>query len=346
MRSMLAAAIAALVTAGPALGQTIDPYYADDYQFANLGTIDGLPGAYGGIAFKVDDPNVLLVGGKANGMDALICAVELVRDENGHVSGFGAVSIVSTAPGVTGGIDGGLDYAPNDVLLYSTHDDNHLGQIKQGSSVPDRLDDLGPLGIAPSTGGLGVVPAGFPGAGRLKVTSFDTGHWYDVPMAGAPDGTCDLFPAGDPVVTFPWNVEGFAFVDATHPKFDAPSVMIAMPSGSCLATYEVDANGDPVMSSQRAFMVGIGEPEGLAVDPVTGDILLSTFSTAQILVISSDELGVPCPDLDQDGVVGGTDLGLLLGAWGTDATDADLDGDGVVGNADLGLLLGAWGACG
>ena len=52
----------------------------------------------------------------------------------------------------------------------------------------------------------------------------------------------------------------------------------------------------------------------------------------------------PCPaDLDLDGSVGGSDLGLLLGSWG--GSDYDLDLDGVVGGADLGLLLGEWGAC-
>jgi hypothetical protein len=48
------------------------------------------------------------------------------------------------------------------------------------------------------------------------------------------------------------------------------------------------------------------------------------------------------PDLDCDGTVGGTDLGLLLSAWGTSA--ADLDGDGITMGSDLGLLLGAWDA--
>ena len=54
----------------------------------------------------------------------------------------------------------------------------------------------------------------------------------------------------------------------------------------------------------------------------------------------------PCiADLDEDGVIGGADLGLLLGAWGG-AGKGDLDGDGIVGGADLGILLGAWGPCG
>lgn len=54
----------------------------------------------------------------------------------------------------------------------------------------------------------------------------------------------------------------------------------------------------------------------------------------------------PCAaDLDGDGSVGPTDLGVLLGAWSDGAGPADLDGDGIVGPADLGILLGAWGAC-
>jgi hypothetical protein len=51
-------------------------------------------------------------------------------------------------------------------------------------------------------------------------------------------------------------------------------------------------------------------------------------------------------DLDGNGVVGGADLGRLLGAWGP-CTDcpADINGDGLVSGTDLGAMLGAWGAC-
>lgn len=48
-------------------------------------------------------------------------------------------------------------------------------------------------------------------------------------------------------------------------------------------------------------------------------------------------------DLDEDGLVDGADLGVMLGSWGEGATIGDLDGDGDVDGADLGLLLGAWG---
>jgi hypothetical protein len=47
-------------------------------------------------------------------------------------------------------------------------------------------------------------------------------------------------------------------------------------------------------------------------------------------------------DLNEDEIVDGADLGLLLSAWDSAEPAADLNGDGVVDGADLGLLLGAW----
>jgi hypothetical protein len=54
----------------------------------------------------------------------------------------------------------------------------------------------------------------------------------------------------------------------------------------------------------------------------------------------------PDADLDGDGHVTGSDLGALLGAWGTTAGGpraGDLNHDGRVDGADLGLLLASWG---
>ncbi|MEY4229007.1 MAG: hypothetical protein RLZ84_1599, partial [Actinomycetota bacterium] len=49
----------------------------------------------------------------------------------------------------------------------------------------------------------------------------------------------------------------------------------------------------------------------------------------------------PAADLDGDGAVSGSDLGLMLGAWGPcGPCPADLDADGTVSGSDLGLLLG------
>jgi hypothetical protein len=48
-------------------------------------------------------------------------------------------------------------------------------------------------------------------------------------------------------------------------------------------------------------------------------------------------------DFNGDGVVNGSDLGVLLGQFGVQNPQAgDLNHDGVVTGADIGLLLGAW----
>ncbi len=75
-------------------------------------------------------------------------------------------------------------------------------------------------------------------------------------------------------------------------------------------------------------------------DSPAGDAYLATW---QGCPVSS---GCVTADLDCDGIVDGTDLGLLLSAWGPCAVPgncpADLNGDGVVDGADLGILLFAW----
>lgn len=48
-------------------------------------------------------------------------------------------------------------------------------------------------------------------------------------------------------------------------------------------------------------------------------------------------------DINRDGHVDGTDLSILLAAWGQSGTPADLDGSGVVDALDLSSMLAAWG---
>ncbi len=48
-------------------------------------------------------------------------------------------------------------------------------------------------------------------------------------------------------------------------------------------------------------------------------------------------------DIDRDGSVGGSDRGLLLADWQTDASRSDLNRDGIVDGADLGVLFENWG---
>ena len=47
-------------------------------------------------------------------------------------------------------------------------------------------------------------------------------------------------------------------------------------------------------------------------------------------------------DIDNSGSVNGSDLSILLAAWGTAGGSADINRDGLVGGGDLAILLSAW----
>ncbi|MFO0783727.1 MAG: PQQ-dependent sugar dehydrogenase [Phycisphaerales bacterium] len=92
--------------------------------------------------------------------------------------------------------------------------------------------------------------------------------------------------------------------------------------------------------------------QGTVVNTITtfgedanGEIYLADNGGQIYKIVPSTGDGV-CPqtvfgDLNNDGVVDGTDLGLLLGNWGASGV-GDLNADHTVDGTDLGLLLGAW----
>lgn len=105
--------------------------------------------------------------------------------------------------------------------------------------------------------------------------------------------------------------------------------------------YTVDGGG-ATFTSGGGFTLGstIGQPDAGPVMNGGGFQLIGGFWATQ----TSGTL-VECPaDLDGDGIVDGSDLGILLSNWGGDG-DGDLNQDGLVDGADLGELLGAWGDC-
>lgn len=53
-------------------------------------------------------------------------------------------------------------------------------------------------------------------------------------------------------------------------------------------------------------------------------------------------LGLPDADLNNDGVVNGSDLALVLGAWETSNPEIDLNGDCIINGSDLAIVLGSW----
>ncbi len=75
--------------------------------------------------------------------------------------------------------------------------------------------------------------------------------------------------------------------------------------------------------------------------------LASSFAAALAFSLSTASRAQDAcsADLDGDGMVGASDLGVMLGAWGPcDGCAADIDGSGSVDAADLSGLLGFWNA--
>ena len=280
-RGVFAAALVSSLSA-LAFAQSFGPDFVNDYSFTDLGGPPGVPGPLGGLTFKAGDTSKLLVGGAANSGLGAIHELTVTRDPQGHVIGFsGSATQFATAPF----IDGGLTYGPGGVLFFVTYNNNQMGQLKPGSTTPDKLIDLTPLGVCSSTGALYFVPPGFPGAGAMKLASYNCGNWYEGSFAPDGTGTYNLSSVAAKTL-LNGGPEGMVYIDATNPGFSADSVLVSEYSSGRVSAYQVDASGDPLPATRRDFLTSLSGAEGAAVDPLTGDFLFSTFGGGdRILVV-------------------------------------------------------------
>jgi len=202
------------------IGAMIVPPFDTDYSCSDLGSVPGLPAAYGGLTLKFDDPNTLLIGGEANAGSGRIYQIAVVRDSNMHITGFTGTATVYPSAGATIGInnDGGVVFGPGNVLFVTRYPNNELEQSKVGSTAPDKVTDLTPLGIASSVGSIGFVPSGFPGAGQMNIVSYNGGGWYTAAYSPDGSGTYNITSATlGPTLT--GGPEGIAFVPPGSPSF-------------------------------------------------------------------------------------------------------------------------------
>jgi len=285
MRPLSILPFAAIVAALPA--QIVQAPFNAVYTIANIGSVPGIPFAYyyGALVFDREDPNTLLVS-RWNGPVATpsLYAARVVRDAAGHVTGFsGTATAVVQVPG----IDGGLDYHPSGVLFYTRYT-NEVAQLKPGSTVPDRIDPL----IAPTTvGGLAIVPQGLPGAGRLKTLRWPGGVWTDATLT--PDGNGTFLVQNETqMATLVGGPDGFVYVPRHSPFFTGADLLVAEYSAGRIVTYQIDANGDPVIASLQVVVDQIAGSFAFALDPVTNDILHVNWNTATIDVIQG--FGLAC----------------------------------------------------
>ncbi len=278
---------------------TVATDFAGSYTISSLGVAPGVEWDIGGLLVNPSNPNSLLLVGAANRRAATIYDVPLTRDSGGHVTGFSGNGVpVASAYGLTGGADGSLVQGPGGVLFYSSYPDNHIGQIKPGSTAPDKLVNLIPqTGVASSLGGLQFVPAGFPGAGRLKLANYSVGRWWDAVIVPDGNGTYDVIVTPGEGLFIGGSFEGVYYVPPGSALFTNPTVLIADFKYEEIAAFDVDSNGDPIVSSRRTFVSGLRGAEGITSDPVTGDLLISTFGFGNNLYrIGGFGSGVPGDD--------------------------------------------------
>lgn len=278
------------VLASSASAQTIDPFYSGTYSFTDLGSVAGVPTNYGGLTLLAGNPNKLLIGGAANSASGQLFVIDVVRDGLGHITGFsGTATPYADAPYN----DGGVTYGPGGVLFASRWPVNELGQYLPGSTTPDKVVNMAALGVAGSHSAINFAPSDRPYAGRMKLSSWGGGQFYDAIYAADGFGTWDITSATQ-TATLVGGPEGFTYIPMGSDLF-GDSMLVSEYSAGIVSAYDVDANGDPITSTRRDFMTGLSGAEGAFIDPQTGDFLFSTFGGGNRVIVVTGFAAVPEP---------------------------------------------------
>jgi hypothetical protein len=272
---------------------TLEPPFNGDYAVKDLGLPAGVSPRLGGLTIKAGTTDKLLIGGAADASQGTLYEVTVARDAQGHISSFvGSAKVYAAAPNV----DGGVDYGPGNVLFVARWPSNQLSEFKPGSTAADKVISMSPFGV-PSLVANRFVPAGSPGAGRLKLVSYSDGQWYDAGVTPDGAGTYNLAGVKNvPGATLPGGAVGFVYVGQGSAQFAQPSMLVSEYQAGQVAAYRVDANGDPVVSSRRTFIGNLSGADGAYIDPVTGDFLFSTFGSGdRVIVVSGFAKPLPPP---------------------------------------------------
>ena len=331
-RPVLRSAILALATclallgAAPAFGQEVAPPFNESYTWHDLGQPPDVPGPLGGLTLKAGTTDRLLIGGVANEEVGALYEIGLVRDDGGHIVGFSGAATRFADAAYN---DGGVAYGPDGVLFLARWPANQLGQMKPGSVITDKIVDMAPLDVAPSLASLQFVPGGQPGERSLKLASWDGGQWYDAAVAPDGKGTFDVTRVtAVPDSKLEGGPEGFVYVAAGSPQFDRPSLLVSEYSAGNVAAYEVNENGDPIVSTRRNFIVGLEGAEGAFIDPATGDFLFSTFGGSDRVIVVRGFAKPPSLEV-RTKVINDDGGALLAEAFTVRVKEKDSDVDGI-----------------
>jgi phage gp36-like protein len=273
------------------------PAFAANYSCISLGSVPGVPTNYGGLTLKYNDLNTFLIGGGANTSAGRIYQIGVIRDADLHITGFsGTATLYPNSGSTVGQFNDGVVFGPGNALFVGRYPVNELEQTEPGSSAPDKVISLSPLGVASSIGSVGFVPAGFPGAGQMKMVSYNGGGWYTAAFSPDGNGTYDITSV-TPGPTVGGGPVGITFVPPGSPVFPPNSALVAQYDFGRIMTAPLDLNGDPILANQQNFIEQLSGAEGAFIDPLTGDFLFSTFGGGDriIRVAGFKSLATPTP---------------------------------------------------
>ncbi|MFP8879984.1 MAG: hypothetical protein VCE43_11285, partial [Myxococcota bacterium] len=209
-----------------AQAQVLGADFVGDYEFTSVSAPIAVPPYFGGLEFKAGDPDTLLFLGDVEAVGGTAYEVGVIRDSDGHITDFNPTATVfATTPECSC-----CTYGPNDVLFYTTWPTNTLCQIKPGSTLPDKVIDLTALGVASSSAGVNVVPSGFPGAGNLKIGSYDSSLWYDAQLVADATGTYDIVGLTNTTIAATPGGSIYLHPDQ-YPGFTADSIVVCFFDG-------------------------------------------------------------------------------------------------------------------
>ncbi|MFO0961305.1 MAG: GC-type dockerin domain-anchored protein [Phycisphaerales bacterium] len=246
--------------------------------------------------------------------------------------------------------------SPNTRLI----DENVAANARFKNVALDRIEVISPVPAAPKATPPAAKQTDLPGVFTFDVTAGPVGSIDDlwiIPTRGVDASFPASFVVDDPAYGGGvWTVQvigdGVPYEDPMGNTRTHGLVRITLASGQPLGnvvgtlTFRMAQSWVPMTDGYDVLF---------RAPPSRSDVhaptlyLVRAFGDAVVTnaPFEQDTISSACAaDLDEDGVVDGADLGILLAKWGnSDPYPADLDGNGVVDGADLGLLLAAWGPC-
>jgi hypothetical protein len=265
-----ACAVLVVIVTGTASAQTWPVGLTSTLQFG-FPTVG--PAPLGGMTFDATGTQLLLVGG-AGATGATAYAHGPIRHPGtGRITGLGSATPFGLTPNADGGLalHGGLLWWAK----YPTH------QVAQLDPVTGLTATTALPAAWSTTGGLTFVPPGYPNAGELIVSSYSYGSLYSFPIVPAGNGFFNLGPATLYATMPQFGSEGLAFV-SSGPL--AGHLLVANYTYGKIAAIPIAPSGLPVGGAATPVVLpvidNLSGAEGIAIDPLTGDLFVSSYNTS------------------------------------------------------------------